>query len=171
MVGEGGVEDILGCAERERPGAQEAQGEGVELGGPAGDDGLQVREVGRPQVGTFEAPIVGDARAALDRGALFADIDLFPPVDVAVGELAADARVTAELRAVDVLDRELLPLGEGEEAAGHIQDVVDERLRDAVPDEVEETHLVGGLAQLLAEPSCRLLAVVEGGHVEDGEGI
>jgi len=88
-----------------------------------------------------------------------------------VGEFAADARVSAELRAVDVLDRELLLFGEVEEAAGHIQDVVDERLRDAVPDEVEEADLVGGLAQLLAEPSRRLLAVVEGGHVEDWEGI
>ena len=171
MVGEGAVEDILGCAESDRPGAQEAEGEGVEFGGPACDGGLQVGEVGRPWGRSFGAQIGGDAGAALGGGAFFADVDLFPPVDVAVGELAADARVSAELRAVDVLDRELLLLGEREEAAGHIQDVVDERLVDAVPDEVEEADLVGGLAQLLAESLCRLLAVVEGGHVEDGEGI
>ena len=48
---------------------------------------------------------------------LDADVDLLAPVDCTVREFPADAGVAAELRAVDVLDGELLFVGQFEEAA------------------------------------------------------
>ena len=49
--------------------------------------------------------------------ALGPDVDLLAPVDPALRALAADARVPAEVRALHVLDRELVGLGQGEEVA------------------------------------------------------
>jgi len=58
-----------------------------------------------------------DAPRVVTRSTLDADIDLLAPVHRAVRELAADPRVATELRAVDVLDGELLLVGQFEEAA------------------------------------------------------
>jgi hypothetical protein len=56
------------------------------------------------------------------------------------------------VRAVDVLDRALLLLGEREELPGGGVGAVDQLDRDAVADQGEEADLVGGAAQLVAEP-------------------
>ena len=102
--------------------------------------------------------------------ALGADVDLLAPVDLALGALAADARVAAEVRALDVLDRELVGLGQGEEVArGPVQARL-ELGRDAGAGEVEEADVVRGGAQVVAEPRGGLGAGVELGEIEDRQG-
>ena len=103
----------------------------------------------RPQIGSLKTPVVGDAGPRLHGSTLDADIDLLPPVDRAVRELAADPGVATELRAVDVLDRELLLVGQLEEAPGHVEHGIRQLLRDPVSGQVEEADLVHGVAQVV----------------------
>ena len=123
----------------------------------------------RPQVGPLEAPVVSDAGARLHGGTLDADVDLLAPVDRPVREFAADAGVAAELRAVDVLDRELLLVGQFEEAAGDVEHGVDELLRDAMAGQVEEPDLMHGIAQFVPEPGGFFRACTQSREVQDGQ--
>ena len=94
---EGRVEHVLVGAEGDRPGPQELQPEGGELGVPAGDDLAQIGKGGRPLVRSLEPPVVRDAGPLRDGGPLRADVDLLAPVDLAQGEFAADPGVAAEV--------------------------------------------------------------------------
>ena len=99
--------------------------------------------------------------------ALGPDVDLLAPVDPALGPLAADARVAAEVRALDVLDRELVGLRKGEEVArGAVQPRL-ELGRDARAGQVEEADVVRRGAQVVAEARGGLRSGVQLRQVED----
>ena len=164
-----GRQSGLWRAEGNRPGTQQPQREGRQHGDPLPGGRLEFGQRRRPQVWAFESPEVRNTSPWSDDLPLAADINLLPPVDIAVGQLGSDARVAAKLRAAGVLDRELVRLIEVEEPAGHAQDVVDEGLLDPVPDEIEETDVVGHLPELLPERCRALGALIEFGQVQDGE--
>src|SRR5690606_27613852 len=99
---------LLG-AQRECPGAQELAGDTAEVLVPLGDNFAQLRLGRRPQV-RADQPVEG--RSAVDGIPLGTDVDLFAPVDLALSALAPDAGVSAEVRAVHVLDGELVFFGQ-----------------------------------------------------------
>ena len=98
------------------------------------------------------------------------DVDLLPPVGLALGQFAADPGVAAEVRALDVLDRQLGGLRQGEERARRADHAVLDRGRDAVPGEVEEAEFVSGLPQFGTECRGLLGATVEAGEIEYRQG-
>ena len=130
------------------------------------DDLPQLGLSGRPQVGSDEPREVGRVGVG-DRVALGADVDLLAPVDLALGALAADARVAAEVRALDVLDRELVGLGQREEVAGGAVQPRLELGRDAGAGQIEEPDVVGRVPQVVAEPRGGVGSGVELGEIED----
>src|SRR4029079_14786978 len=75
------------------------------------------------------------------------DIDLLPPVDLAVGELAAQTGIAAKLWALELADL-LLRLGrQCEELPRQREHLVTLRAWHTVIDEVEEAAVVGCFAQ------------------------
>ncbi len=79
----------------------------------------------------------------------------------------AHPRVPPELRAVHVLDLELVLGGKLEEPAGDGQELVDQSLVDTVPDEIEETDLVGDSTEVRQEPGRFIGTPIQPGEVKD----
>jgi len=89
-------------------------------------------------------------RAHARRGLItrvLADVDLFAPVDGAVGQFPAQPRVPAELRALQLADLVLGGRGQREEPPRQAQHLVGQLDRDAMADEVEEPVVMGGGTQ------------------------
>ena len=70
---------------------------------------------------------------------------------------------------MDVLHGKFHVLGQLEEAAGSLQHRLGQLLRHSVAGEVEEPHLVHGLAKFLTEGGGFLRACAEAGEVQDGQ--
>src|SRR5690606_39447981 len=105
-------------AERLGPRLHEFEAHSVQVVLPAGDDVAELRQGIRPLVWALESPVVCDAWALRDGLALRRDVDLLAPVGLAQRELAADAGVPPEVRALHVLARQLAFDGEGADVAG-----------------------------------------------------
>ena len=113
---------------------------------PLGDDPGQLGHSRRPLVGTLQPQIIGLVRAA-HRVALRPDVDLLAPVHLAAGQLATQPGVAAEMRTAHHRDGVLLRLRQREQTLRRGQHPASKRLGHAMPDQVEEAHLVGHLAQ------------------------
>lgn len=83
----------------------------------------------------------------LDRRPLGTDVDLLAPIDPTVGQLAAHSRIAAKVWALQLTDLVLDGVGHREECPRRTQHVGHSVGADPVPDEVEETRVVGCLAQ------------------------
>ena len=163
------VEVVRGGAERLGPRPQQPPGDAREVLVPLGDDLLQLRLRRRPEVRADEAREVGRIRVG-DRLALRTDVDLLAPVDLALRALAADPGVSAEVRALHVLDRELVRLGQGEEVARCAVQALLELGRDPGAGQVEEADVVRRGAQVRPESRGGVVAGVELREVEDRQG-
>ena len=160
------LEVIALGAERQGPLLQQDAGDLGQPVVPLGDDLAQLGLRGRPEVRTREPVEVRGIRVG-DGFALGADVDLLAPVDLPLRALAADPGVAAEVRAVEVLDRELVRFGEVEERPrGSVQAIL-ELGAHARAGEVEEADPVCGLAELIAESGGFGRPGVEAGEVED----
>src|SRR5690606_38575907 len=116
-----------------------------------------------PLVGALEHPVVGGIGFFGDGFALGADVDLFAPVGLTQGQLAPYAGVAAKVRALHVLDAQLVVEWQGEEVAGRGNRVIEKLLWNAVPSQVEEPVLVGGFPQFGAERCGFIRSPVEAG--------
>ena len=163
------VEIRLGCAERERPGPQQLAGNTREVLLPLRGDLAQLGLGVGPQVRPDEAREVGRLGVG-DDIALGTDVDLLAPVDLALRALAADARVSAELRTVQILDRELVGLIELEELARRAVQARLELGRHARSGQVEEPDVVRRGAQVVSKARGGLGALIELRQVEDRQG-
>ena len=101
-------------AQRHGPRAQQFSSHAREVVVPLRDDLPQLGLSRRPEVRS-DQPRVVRRGAVGDRLALGPDVDLLAPVHPPLGALAAHARVSAEVGAADVLDRELVRFGQREE--------------------------------------------------------
>lgn len=120
----------------------------------------------RPEIRADESV---ERRAFVDGIPLRADVDLLAPVDLSLGQLAARARVTAEMRALHILDREFLVFGQGEEVARRPPKPLGELRGHTGSGEVEEPDIVGRGAQLVTELRGRIRSLIEQREVEHGE--
>ncbi len=134
---------------------------------PFGDDLLQFRLRRRPQIRADEAGRIRGARRPRVRARARCRSARASPPDP--GALSADAGIAAEVRAVHVLDRELVLLREGEEVEGSTVQPCFQLGGDARAREIEEADVVRRRPEIVAETSRSVRAFVELGQVEDRE--
>ena len=167
-LGERLVEVVLGQAQARGEGAEQPVGDGREPVLPVQHRRTQLRQGAGPLVRSFQPPphrLVGPTRAGRPLGA---EVQLVAPVRLAVGELVTHPRVAAEVRGLQVADCHPVPLGQREEAAGHVQNVGGVLDRDAGSGQVEEADPMSCGAQIVEEPRA-LDGVIEGAQIEHGQ--
>ncbi len=134
-------------AQQFRQRLQDADGERRDLGLVAKQEGLQLRQRGRPLVWPLQ-PAPRRQRWIGERRPLGGDIELLPPVGQAARALEARPRVAPEMRGIELVDGKLFFLAQIEKAARQVEEVLNLGMGDAVARDVEKTETVGVLAQL-----------------------
>jgi hypothetical protein len=114
---------------------------------PFRDNGRQLRHARGPLVGALQPQVVGLVGAA-DRVPLRADVDLLAPVDLAAGHLAAQLGIAAKVWTADHRDGVFVGLRQREQSSCRVQHPTGQRLGHVVSGQVEESDLVGHLAQV-----------------------